>query len=433
MKMKRLIGLLLVATFLAAECGLASAAAEKVSLTVWVGVSGMVPTFQAAVPEFQKKYPDAKVEVLAFPLRESERKIALALGAGSGPDIFMLDPRFTLGYIQKGYIEPPPSDVVDFVKKSTYKITADRVTAGDKVWGVPLFHGHILLFWNKKHFAEAGLSGPPRTWDELAEYAKKLVKYDATGAVTRSGITLRLTDDSGAAQKFEVFLRQAGGLIVEPTPDGKWRSGYNNEAGRDALKLFLDLVWKRKITAHAIKGDFMAFTEGVASMVQRESFVINHLAKNAPGVEYGIAELPKYKHEGTIGWSHALWVPKIAPNKRAAWDYILTVMKPEYAVHQLLQGEGWTYSLAGVDLTPAYAKLPQHKVFTETMAKPGYVQMEPCLAPADEIVTKFAQKMAAAWKDPTLVDNPAGIAKVLAGAATETDAILKREGLYGGK
>jgi multiple sugar transport system substrate-binding protein len=345
----------------------------------------------------------------------------------------MLTPQFTLNYIQKGYIETPPPGVVDFVKKSTYKATAERVIADGKVWGVPLFHGHILLFWNKKHFADAGLPGPPKTWDDLAGYGKKLTKYDATGAVTRSGIALRLTDDSGAAQKFEVFLRQAGGLIVEPTADGKWRAGYNNDAGRDALKLFLDLVWKQKVTSHAIKGDFMGFAEGVASMVQRESFVINYLAKSAPGVEYGIAEVPRYKHEGTIGWSHALWVPKTARTKQAAWDFILTVMKPEYAVQQQLQGDGWTYSRSDLDLGAVYAKLPQHRVFADTMAKPGYVHMEHRLVPADEIWTKFAQKMATAWKTPTLGDNPAGIAKALADAAAETDAILKREGLYGGK
>ena len=55
----------------------------------------------------------------------------------------------------------------------------------------------------------------------------------------------------------------------------------------------------------------------------------------------------------------------------------------------------------------------------------------PPIGPIDEIQTRLAERLVAAFTDANLIDNPDGIAKVLSDAAKETDDILKREGLLG--
>jgi len=53
------------------------------------------------------------------------------------------------------------------------------------------------------------------------------------------------------------------------------------------------------------------------------------------------------------------------------------------------------------------------------------------MACTDEIYTKLAERLMAAYTRKDLLDNPEGIAKVIAEAAEETDNILKEAGLYG--
>ena len=54
----------------------------------------------------------------------------------------------------------------------------------------------------------------------------------------------------------------------------------------------------------------------------------------------------------------------------------------------------------------------------------------PSLACYDEIQTKLAERLIKAFMDESLVDNPTKLAKVIADAAAETDAILKENGIY---
>jgi multiple sugar transport system substrate-binding protein len=53
----------------------------------------------------------------------------------------------------------------------------------------------------------------------------------------------------------------------------------------------------------------------------------------------------------------------------------------------------------------------------------------PVIGPFDEVMTKLAERLVAAYANKSLLDNPAGIAKVLEDAAKETNDILKKAGL----
>ena len=51
----------------------------------------------------------------------------------------------------------------------------------------------------------------------------------------------------------------------------------------------------------------------------------------------------------------------------------------------------------------------------------------------DEAFTKLAERLVKAYQDKSLLDNPAGITKVIHEAAEETNEILKENKLYCGK
>src|SRR5207245_4298523 len=121
----------------------------------------------------------------------------------------------------------------------------------------------------------AGRTTATHTWDEYLHYRQKLTKRDAASKLTRGGINLRrFGGGSGVAEKWWFWLYPAGGTILEPGPEGKYRAGYNNQAGRDALKLYTDLVHKYGCDDPTLKRDAEAFALEQAAMFTRESWVI---------------------------------------------------------------------------------------------------------------------------------------------------------------
>jgi multiple sugar transport system substrate-binding protein len=91
------------------------------------------------------------------------------------------------------------------------------LTRDGKPWGLPWWSGRNGLFYNTDHLQAAGLSGPPKSYAEVWQYAEKLTQKNAAGELTRAGISLRLTGPSGGTQKFGYFYYQLAGVqMFEP-------------------------------------------------------------------------------------------------------------------------------------------------------------------------------------------------------------------------
>ena len=169
-------------------------------------------------------------------------------------------------------------------------------------------------------FAEAGITAPPATMDELWADAAKLAKLDADGNVTRSGISLRLSGQgSGVAEKFWILLMQYGKSLISKTADGKYQVDYNGPEGAALLARYVDSL-KNKVDSPNIEHDAKAFETLATAMFARESWVIADIAANAPELvgHYGTIALPK----ADLGGGEYMFVPAASPNAACAWDFI---------------------------------------------------------------------------------------------------------------
>jgi multiple sugar transport system substrate-binding protein len=220
-----------------------------------------------------------------------------------------------------------------------------------------------------------------------------------------------------------------GGEILTRNGQGKYKAGYDNDAGRATLKMYLDAIYVDKVDSLDIKHDAEAFELGQTAMFARESWVVGDIAKNAPALKYLSAPLPRDKRWGTIFNPVNLYVPQSAKNAGAAWDFIKFLTQPRYE-RQMLEQVGWIPLRQDVNYDPVLVKIPQYRAFL--FHNPGFVYWSmPAIKDFDEIETKMADRLVAAYRDRTLSGNPAGIARTLHAAAEETNSILKRDGLYG--
>ena len=60
---------------------------------------------------------------------------------------------------------------------------------GDSIFSIPVDYTNIIMAYRKDLFEAAGLPGPPKTWTQFAEYAKKLTKdTDGDGKIDQFGL-----------------------------------------------------------------------------------------------------------------------------------------------------------------------------------------------------------------------------------------------------
>jgi len=250
-----------------------------------------------------------KVEAVGLDYDTMQQKIFAAAAAKNVGDILFVDGSWVPGFLKE--------DMLDAVPDGRAKAWLDAVSpeirilsdyGKGRMWGYPQYGIDIYgLTWNKDHFKEAGLDPekPPRTWDEFRDYAKKLTKRDAAGTITRVGYAIRhVGHPHGVVHKHFWALYGAGASLVDdPLALRGGKVNFNNEGGRAALKLVLDMLDVDKSTS-----------------------------LNFPDLKWGLAAPPVRKAGDkpvTLlgGWIYT--VPKIAKNREAAWQLLEWINTPE--------------------------------------------------------------------------------------------------------
>ncbi|MFH8750897.1 extracellular solute-binding protein [Streptomyces rimosus] len=139
------------------------------------------PTHKALVKQFEAKYPKIKVNYQNVPFTDIEQKFKSAAKSGKGaPDVVRTDVGLMAEYASLGYIAPLDGtaalrDVADFAS-----VPMNTAKYQGKTYGVPSVTDTLGLLYNKKLLKEAGIAGPPSTWDEFIADAKTI--KEKTGA-----------------------------------------------------------------------------------------------------------------------------------------------------------------------------------------------------------------------------------------------------------
>ncbi|MFT3891115.1 MAG: extracellular solute-binding protein [Anaerolineales bacterium] len=187
----KLLGLLAVASMLLTACGSAAtptpAAAPEV-LKVWIQWGDNPQQIQTLFDKYTAE-TGIKVEVTA-PLEED--KLLPSLTGSEPPDVLVLSGGdLVKSYYKEGLV----TELSDIIKTGGIDLTdffeapLQQCKSGDKILCLPWGTDMYALFWNKDMFEAAGLdpNTPPKTMEELAEFADKLTVTDASGNLTQVG------------------------------------------------------------------------------------------------------------------------------------------------------------------------------------------------------------------------------------------------------
>lgn len=426
---KKILFLALVASVAAFALGATDA--KPIKLTLWSGYPELQGFYESVAKEFTAKNPGITIEVQTFALTDLDKKLGMAVPSQTAADILELISLQSFPWAEKFFMEVPAD-----VKKETLSVINKEylhdVIYGDKMMGLPFCFYSEVFYYNKDMFAEAGLKAPPDTIDEMVDYAVKLTKRDAQGNVTRSGISMRFAGNpSGTGEKFWAFgLMPFGGDILEEskTSPGNFHNGFDNDAGYKALSLYLDLIYKYKVTDFNIKQDLDAFAQGKAAMWEREQWAVGSLKEVAPNLNYDAAPMPKGIQRATFAITRNMFVPKASKNKEAAWKFI-SYFYSKSIMERMVKETGWLSTRADLDYKTLLKDSPQLLAGISTPKDLKFIWQKR-LAVENGIMVRMGEEITKVLRDASLVGNEAKIRAEMHRIGQIVDDMLKDEGVY---
>ena len=356
----RLFGKVLVAAAVAALATLPRTA-SAVDLTMYypVAVGGPVTKIiDDMVERFHKDNPDIKVTaVYAGNYTDTMTKAMTALKGGQPPQISVLLSTDVFTLIDENAIVPI-DDLADKAwLKEFYPAFMANGEVNGKTWSIPFQRSTIVLYWNKDAFKEAGLDPDkaPATWDEMAEFAKKLVKKDG-GNITRWGVEIPTTG-------YAYWMLQA--LAIE---NGQ---KLMNEAGTEvyltapktvaALNYWVGLTTQQVMPTGTIDWATLRtdFLEGKTAMMWHTTGNLTAVKEGAK-FNFGVAMLPAKERRGspTGGGSFYIFKSATPEQQKAAVTFIKWMTAPERAAE-------WSIKTGYVAVTPAAYKTPAMEAYAK--------------------------------------------------------------------
>lgn len=212
----------------------------------------------SVVRRFMKDHPDIRLKggstlKIEGSANTMDMVPLMQIAGDISPSVIAVNFRMSDTYIQRGFLKPLDEYVAGVDQKELMRRVPPAVLDvvyrkgpdGKKHWYM-LPTGSLVrvLAYRRDLFAKAGLdpNRPPRTWEELAQYSKRLTDPKKN----RYGMVLSKGDIS--SWDFANFVRSSGSDIVTKDKDGNLRPHFNSKQVVDALYFYLKLTrgrWTR--------------------------------------------------------------------------------------------------------------------------------------------------------------------------------------------
>ena len=413
--------------------GTATASGGTVEISMWHSeVASNLDTIQKLTRRFNESQSEVKVK-LAFQgeVNEMMAKLLASLRGGDLPHIVYMNEANAQRFIDSSaatpiqeFIDQENYDLSDLDKKAIAYYTLDG-----KLWAMPFGMIVPLLYYNKIAFREVGLDPekPPKDIEELRQASEKMLKRDANGNITRTGLAIDLT-----AWHLDLVLQEHGDLYVNNDNGRAGRATealFNGPTGQAFFQWWRDMV-KDDLAINVGRNTtgadtFLTMGSGRTAMTVGSSSALRSVVDVIEGGLQGVqVELSVANQPGVPGgtglpgiYSRALWIMKSHPKEEqeAAWKFIKWLMEPEQQA-EWYAGSGFLpVSISAYDLPAAKeieTKYPQFKVAAElylaTSSSPA--TLGPLLGPqldVSDVINRAMEEMLIGDKDPIDAINDA--------------------------
>ncbi len=379
---------------------------SPVTFTFWHSMTAApAGTLEALADRFNSTHPWARVKlVFQGSYQDNLNKVLASLGSQELPVLAQLEDTTVQRMVDSGAIVP----MYEFIERDDYDLSdfEPRIIAyysvQDKLYSMPFNVSNPILYYNKTAFEEVGLDPdtPPKTLQEVREYSEKLMKRDASGNVTRSGISLEIQP-----WYFEQMMAAHGDLYVNNGNGREARATealFNSEAGLDIFTWWHDMVAEE--LAVNVGRNPSGFDALLPIGVDRVAMTISSSAGlrtvvdilgggDFPNVEMGTGPMPVLEgSEGgvTVGGA-SLWIFKDRPveEQEAAWEFVKFLVEPQSQAEWYAGSAYLPIRRSALELEPSLQVQEQYPQFAVALQQLQGAPGEPATAGA--IIGPFAE------------------------------------------
>ncbi len=218
--------------------------------------------------EFEAKNPDIKVNMEYLGYDFIHDKITTGMAANPPAyDAVMIDVIWPDEFIKAGYLLDVTDRVTPEMKSGMFPASWNGVTRNGKIYGMPWLMDVKYFMYNKDMLEKAGITDPPKTWEELVEQAQTIKDK----GIAEFPIIWSWNQKEGVVCDYAVLLYGNGGSFV----DASGKPAFNSEQGVQALEWMKQTLDDGLSNPSSVSSDENAVRDNF--MAGQSAFAVNWL------------------------------------------------------------------------------------------------------------------------------------------------------------
>jgi len=156
--------------------------------------------------------------------------------------LYMIDGHIA-EFVEAGWLYPIDEfPRVDEYKKDFIGPTSEALTYKGKLYGLPYYVGHMAFLYNEEYLEKAGISAPPKTWDEVLQQSLQI----KSKGVQEYPFLQFLKADFWMGEMLYTMMYSRGGGVVDKNYNPV-NYAHKDSAAAQTIQWLIDGVNKHKI------------------------------------------------------------------------------------------------------------------------------------------------------------------------------------------
>ncbi|MDO8619848.1 MAG: ABC transporter substrate-binding protein [bacterium] len=328
-------GFFIIAGLLAVAMVKQGGDAQKVTVTIW-GSRPRVEV-QNLIANLYGKSETVGVSYREIGEANFDQTVIEALAVDKGPDLILLPLELLLRYRDK--IRPVPYDkYTQRTFQDTFIQEGDHFLQADGIVAFPLVLDPLIMYFNRDFLDEAGITTPPKYWDEFLTLARDISVKDETGNLSRSAVALgEYRNILSAKEILSALFLQSGSSIFGLSSTGNLRGTLTQEGTSAVLDFYTEFAnplkpvysWNRSLPLSKEQ-----FTASELAIYFGFGSEYTEIQRTNPNLNFDVGLFPRPRN-ATVGITYGkltgVAMLRSARNPSVALQVALTLGSPQAA------------------------------------------------------------------------------------------------------
>ena len=323
----RLFAFVIVLSLILAGCQQAEQGPATVRVLAMEQAGPTVDEMNSIVAEFNEENPNVEVVIEYVSYDALHDKITTAM-ASSPPayDVFLVDDIWYAEFADAGYIWDVSDKITPEMQENIFDAAWDITVVEGKTYGMPWLLDQKYFYYNEEILNQAGITEPPKTWEEMVEQAKVIKDQ----GIVEYPIVWSWGQYEAAICDWVTLLYGNGGSLVDDAGNPTFNDAKGVETLTWMLQTIDDGITNPASVSYVEEDVRNVFSQGKAAFATNWVYMYDLVNFNVDESQVTgkikMSLMPAFDgggvvsatQDGSMGFS----IAAESPAKEVAWDYI---------------------------------------------------------------------------------------------------------------